>query len=530
MADPLRLLQEVGSVAGALDRADRTFSSAEGGGSPRMGARRPRTPRPLARPARVLLGAIVVGQMALCGFAGGRRAAAATVPALEPTSSPVPSALPAGPGATRSEPESTPPPCIRRDGCPIPAGRSDRAATPARPGTPLLLGLQCEPPVYYGLRHCTVGAVHILVIDPTSPRVRFEAVLAQGYDRDGVFRECRDVQMPEDSTGPGCERRGRYPSELVAHMAGRYPGAVAGFNGDFFDHTSGPVGLFVKNGVRLDGLYGDRDGNEIRRASLSISSAGGVRIGTVDLGELPEPSRPWTWRPDPTTYHSTIGGGPLLIRSGEPVVLHRQCSQEASPRRRDCPRWRKACARKGRRDAANCPSPYEQRARMAVGKTRDGQLVVVATPEEDGLTLPQLVDVLQGLGAAQAMNLDGGRSTQLWHAGHTLVAPGRAVASGMLVFSRLGQPPAAPGELAARPTGPTSIRLAWTDHADDEEGYRIFRNGLHIETLPVDAVSFQDRDLDGGASYTYSVRAFNEFGEAEASHAASATTRPGRGF
>jgi hypothetical protein len=310
----------------------------------------------------------------------------------------------------------------------------DRTAVPSA-GSPVSIPLRCNPPVYRGVRHCTLGAIHILKIDLTSPQVRIETVLSQGYDRYGNFGECRDVSIPQESTGPGCQMRGRYPVELVEEMVERYPGAVAAFNADFFGRTYGPAGLTVKNGVRLDGVYGDEDEKEVMRSSLSISRDGDVRIGIVDRYSLPNPAEPWTWRPDPLAYYNSVGGIPLLVQDGEPVDVVKQCVLETSPDGRGCPSAEKRCDVGTRLYVGKCPDSNDRRARTAVGKTADGQLIVLVAPESDGLTLYELRDTLLGLGAVDGMNLDGGRSSQLWYDGDYLVAPERAVASALLVFS-----------------------------------------------------------------------------------------------
>lgn len=288
-----------------------------------------------------------------------------------------------------------------------PAGQPRSAYGQAEPET-------CEAEVHAGIRHCVKGAVQILRIDPRNPRVRFETVLPLGYDRDGNFGECRDVNTPANSAGPGCERDGQYPAELVGRMAERFPDAVAAFNTDLFsfpEYEHGPLGLTVKNGERLDGLYGDHDENEVTRASLTISRDGKVRIGVVDRHRLPDPSAPWTWRPDPAAYFNTVGGHPLLVADGVPVDVTQQCQLEGG----------------------GCPAPYTRRARTAVGKTAGGQLVVMVIPETDGVTLQQLADLMAGLGAVEAINLDGGGSSQLWYDGRYLVFSPRPVVEALVV-------------------------------------------------------------------------------------------------
>ncbi len=274
----------------------------------------------------------------------------------------------------------------------------------------------CDGEGYAGIRHCIKGAMQILRIDPKDPRVRVETVLPLGYDRDGNFGECRDVNTPSNSTGPGCQRDGQYPGEMAGDMAERSPATVAAFNADLFsfpEYEHGPLGLTVKNGERLDGLYGDRDENEVTRASLSISRDGDVRIGIVDRNSLPDPSAPWTWHPDPTTYFNTVGGHPLLVSGGVPVDVTQQCLLEGG----------------------GCPAPYARRARTAVGKTASGELIVVVIPETGGVTLQQLADIMADLGAVEAINLDGGGSSQLWYQGRYLVFSPRPVAEALLVKS-----------------------------------------------------------------------------------------------
>jgi hypothetical protein len=384
--------------------------------------------------------------------------------------------------------------------------------------------LQCDPPVYYGIQHCTVAAIQILMIDPKAPRVRFETVLPQGYDREGDFGECRDVSIPQESTGPGCEVDGRYPGELVGDMAERYAGAVAAFNADFFGLTQGPQGLTVKKGRRFDGIYGDHDEREVSRSSLSISRDGEIRIGVVDRNSLPDPSKPWTWRPDPLVYYNSVGGIPLLVHNGDPVNLRKQCTIEASPGWHRCPSWRKQCTTRTRAYSGSCPPLYIQRARTAVGKTERGQLIVVVVPESAGLTLFQLRDTLIGLGAVEAMNLDGGGSSQLWYDGDYLVPSRRPVANGLLVFSQVGQPPAAPSDLSATPLDQTSVHLTWTDNSYNEDGFEVLRDGSRIATVGADVTSYYDHHRIYDTIYSYSIKAYNGFGESETTNPAIAAT------
>ncbi|HKZ55372.1 MAG TPA: phosphodiester glycosidase family protein [Anaerolineales bacterium] len=308
------------------------------------------------------------------------------------------------------------------------------AVTPTQPPTPpiptpSMLAMQCEPPLYPGILHCTQGSLQIIRLDPKNPQVRVEVVLPQGYDRHGFFGECRDVHLPDSlpegrSQGPGCYRNGQYPAEFVGTMARRHPAAVAAINADFFsfpDYAYGPVGLTVKDGERLDGRGGDEDGHEIRRSSLSIAANGDIRIGPVDPASIPDPARPWTWIPDAVDYFTTVGGLPQLVRNGEPVDLERQCIEEQG--------W--------------CPDPYRPRARTAVGVLANGELLLVVVPEEPGIELAELSRRLAALGAVDAINLDGGGSSQLWYDGEYVLFQPRPVVEALVVLS-LPAPPGVP--------------------------------------------------------------------------------------
>jgi len=72
------------------------------------------------------------------------------------------------------------------------------------------------------------------------------------------------------------------------------------------------------------------------------------------------------------------------------------------------------------RDALGSKQPN---ARTAVGITRDGNIILVmvaqkpSQPSNSGMSLPQLGDLMQSLGASQAMNLDGGSSSSLYFQG-----------------------------------------------------------------------------------------------------------------
>jgi hypothetical protein len=77
-------------------------------------------------------------------------------------------------------------------------------------------------------------------------------------------------------------------------------------------------------------------------------------------------------------------------------------------------------------------------------------------------------------------------------------------------------PPASPLQLTYKATcadGFAKIRLAWVDAADNEDGYRIYRNSKMLVQLPANTDSVLDAILKGGGKYTYNVVAYNVAGE-----------------
>ena len=58
-----------------------------------------------------------------------------------------------------------------------------------------------------------------------------------------------------------------------------------------------------------------------------------------------------------------------------------------------------------------------------------------------------------------------------------------------------------------------SMQVAYTDdrYANNESGYKVYRDGVLLATLPANSTSFVDKPPSGGP-YTYEVVAFNEGG------------------
>ncbi len=89
--------------------------------------------------------------------------------------------------------------------------------------------------------------------------------------------------------------------------------------------------------------------------------------------------------------------------------------------------------------------------------------------------------------------------------------------------------PAAPTELSARAISTTQIDLAWTDNADNEQGFRIERsldgqNFAEIASVGPNVTTFSDTTVSAGTTFFYRVFAFNAFGNSAASNVAADTT------
>ena len=92
-------------------------------------------------------------------------------------------------------------------------------------------------------------------------------------------------------------------------------------------------------------------------------------------------------------------------------------------------------------------------------------------------------------------------------------------------------PPAAPSSLSATTISASQINLAWTDNADNEDGFKIERKtgagGTYAEVGSVNAgvTSFANTGLAASTEYFYRVRAFNGSGNSSYSNEANATTQ-----
>ncbi len=89
-------------------------------------------------------------------------------------------------------------------------------------------------------------------------------------------------------------------------------------------------------------------------------------------------------------------------------------------------------------------------------------------------------------------------------------------------------PPQAPSSLAAAALSDTEILLTWTDNADDEEGFTVYRDGTQIAALDTDTETYTDTGLAAETTYLYRVRAFHETAKSGFSNEARARTLPAK--
>ncbi|UBF25163.1 phosphodiester glycosidase family protein [Kovacikia minuta CCNUW1] len=136
----------------------------------------------------------------------------------------------------------------------------------------------------------------------------------------------------------------------------------------------------------------------VLRSNKSVATA--LTVGTLlRLESITNP-------PEFSQYPQIIAGGPLLVKNRQ-IVLDTEAEK-----------FSKAFA-------------IEQASRSAIGQTSEGNLLLVAVHNRldgTGVTLPETAQLMQQLGAINALNLDGGSSTTLYLGGQILDRPARSTA------------------------------------------------------------------------------------------------------
>lgn len=107
-----------------------------------------------------------------------------------------------------------------------------------------------------------------------------------------------------------------------------------------------------------------------------------------------------------SAFPNIVGAGPLLIQNGQ-IVLD------------------------GKAERFSDAFVQERAARSAIGQTADGRILIVSAQGQTlgtGATLSEVAQIMQQLGAVNALNLDGGSSTTLYLGGQILDRPPRSSA------------------------------------------------------------------------------------------------------
>ena len=75
------------------------------------------------------------------------------------------------------------------------------------------------------------------------------------------------------------------------------------------------------------------------------------------------------------------------------------------------------------------------------------------------------------------------------------------------------RPPTPPSNLIGNPISTDTVSLQWVDNANNEGGFKIYRDGIAIRTVVTNIVTYQDTGLEAGKTYYYDIRAYNDAGE-----------------
>jgi hypothetical protein len=90
-------------------------------------------------------------------------------------------------------------------------------------------------------------------------------------------------------------------------------------------------------------------------------------------------------------------------------------------------------------------------------------------------------------------------------------------------FTSTVRPPAAPNQLRVRAVSSRRVDLSWNDRSNNEDGFRIYRNGSLIATVGANTTSYSDTTVRPRTRYCYQVAAYNAAGEARSSRVCTTT-------
>lgn len=160
--------------------------------------------------------------------------------------------------------------------------------------------------------------------------------------------------------------------------------ALAAFNGSYFNTTTGGSTVFFKY-----------DGQVVNNTVSGFNTYRENGAVVLDINGIPrvvaKPSGGWVSMTEPVA----LAAGPLLIQEGKELS---QLDVDFNTARHP---------------------------RTAIGITADNKMIVVVvdgrSSQSQGLTIPQLSELMAALGCTQALNLDGGGSSTAWVKGEGVV-------------------------------------------------------------------------------------------------------------
>lgn len=160
--------------------------------------------------------------------------------------------------------------------------------------------------------------------------------------------------------------------------------ALVAFNGSYFNTTTGGSTVFFK--------YEDQVINNTVSGFNAYRENGAIVLDNTGAPRIVgKPSTGWT----ALTVPVALAGGPLLMLDGKELTQLEVAFNTA------------------------------RHPRTAVGITADNKMIVVVvdgrSSQSQGLTIPQLSQLMAALGCTQALNLDGGGSSTAWVRGEGVV-------------------------------------------------------------------------------------------------------------
>jgi hypothetical protein len=185
---------------------------------------------------------------------------------------------------------------------------------------------------------------------------------------------------------------------------------------------------------------------EIPQNGLVLSFSPGV----LPAGAIPDEGLPrvqYAFAPESLQgVQQAIQAGPLLVKDGRVVLAQDSLIQESF--------WPTPLGRQDPAYMGLVPTDYPmdidrtRAGRIGLGVDGAGQLLVVAVPgtergthrpemDSAGATLLELAELLAEAGAVDAINLDGGGSTQLFYEGGLVTAPGNRYGLPGVQFERM---------------------------------------------------------------------------------------------